>query len=569
MRLSGCPLGQDTVGRPKMLGNTLKGAQSVPMRSKLRPAAIWLTAALALFAANCSKPVAGEKELLGKIKGKASLRLADGSTISQPGVDEYSPYLVKLSDGYLALAYGSNQGGLHNLYITKSLTAFDGEFIPFFNTPQKITAGIDSGSKISFAAKASGTNVVVYVNYSGISSATVDPTNPGSTSLTGIANNTATAGHTIIGISGDGSKIYSTDGSGIGHSFEPGGSTVTPFGYGLDNATSATQVRQENSGYEDAILGVYFSSTYAAAGAQYFGPVIDLDTSLAFSGLSITSISTFSADSPANDIVLFSAFDFFEGFTEDLYVITSHTSKDLWDGAGFPGFDFFPSNPPPMPDHHYAFESGPWGGCSAGTAIDFGSPAPWAAGDCSNITFSSPSYNLTEYGIFNGTNANLNLGTQSLQNIFTVSAWVYIPPSASLSCATNCPIISNGNASTAYNGFRFYVNAVDMSLHFLSGDGSSDAGATTGAAVILDANWHHVAAVVNASLGGSSYVNIYVDGIDVTADNFATGNFTGGTAVRIGTDNDGTSFFDGNLDDVMMFDAELTPAEVAALAAAF
>jgi len=556
-----------------MLGNTLKGAQSGPMRSKLRPAAIWLTATLALFAANCSKPVAGEKELLGKIKGKASLRLADGSTISQPGTDEYNPFLVKLSDGYLALVYGSNQGGVHNLYVTKSLTAFDGEFIPFFNSPLTIQPSgspMNLGSKISFAAKASGTSVVVYIsNGSNISSGTFDPTAPTSGSLTNMSSPAAAASHTIVGISGDGSKLLTTDLSGIGYVFAPGDTTATAFGYGLDNATSATQVRQENSGYEDAILGVYFSSTYAAAGAQYFGPVIDLDTSLAFSGLSITSISTFSADSPANDIVLFSAFDFFEGFTEDLYVITSHTSKDLWDGAGFPGFDFFPSNPPPMPDHHYAFESGPWGGCSAGTAIDFGSPAPWAAGDCSNITFSSPSYNLTEYGIFNGTNANLNLGTQSLQNIFTVSAWVYIPPSASLSCATNCPIISNGNASTAYNGFRFYVNAVDMSLHFLSGDGSSDAGATTGAAVILDANWHHVAAVVNASLGGSSYVNIYVDGIDVTADNYATGNFTGGTAVRIGTDNDGTSFFDGNLDDVMMFDAELTPAEVAALAAAF
>jgi len=325
---------------PKMLGNLYIAHPAGLMLKKLPTTGLLAIASLiALLAANCAKPVASEKELLGKIKGKASLRLANGSTISQPGIDEYSPYLVKLSDGYLALVYGSNQGGLHNLYVTKSTTAFDGEFLPFFNTPQKITSGIDAGSKISFAAKASGTNVVVYVNYAGISSATLDPTNPGSASLSGITN-TAPSGHTIIGISGDGSKIYSTDGSGLGYSFEASGSTVTPFGYGMNNATSATQVRQENSGYDDAILAVYYSSTYAAAGEQYFGPIIDLDTSLAFSGLSITGISTYNADSAANDLVLFSAFDFFDGFTEDLYVITSHTSQDLWDAAGFPGLDF-------------------------------------------------------------------------------------------------------------------------------------------------------------------------------------------------------------------------------------
>ncbi len=325
---------------PKMLGNMCMPNQSGVMANRLPSSSMWVLAViLGLLVANCAKPVPGEKEMLGKIKGKASLRLADGSTISQPGTDEYSPYLVKLSDGYLALVFGSNQGGMHDLYVTKSTTAFDGELLPFFNTPQKITSGIGAGSRISFAAKASGTNVVVYVNYAGISSATIDPTNPGSASLSAITN-TAPSGHTIIGISGDGSKIYSTDGSGIGHSFEASGSTVTPFGYGMDNATSATQVRQENSGYDDAILGVYYSSTYAAAGEQYFGPIIDLDTSLAFSGLSITGISTYNADSAANDLVLFSAFDFFDGFTEDLYVITSHTSKDLWDAAGFPGLDF-------------------------------------------------------------------------------------------------------------------------------------------------------------------------------------------------------------------------------------
>lgn len=543
-----------------MLGNLYIAPQAVHMLKKLRSTGLWTMAALmVLLAANCSKPVPGEKEMLGKIKGKASLRLADGSTISQPGTDEYSPYLVKLSDGYLALVFGSNQGGLHDLYVAKSTTVFDGEFLPFFNTPQKITSGIGAGSKISFAAKASGTNVVIYVNYSGISSATVDPTNPGSASLSAISNG-FTSGHTIIGISGDGNNLYSTDGSGIGHTFEPGGSSVTPFGYGMNYATSATQVRQENSGYDNAILGVYYSSTYSAAGEQYFGPIIGLDTSLAFSGLMISSLSTFSADDPANDIVLFSAFDYFEGFTEDLYVITSHTSKDLWDESGFPGFDFFPTNPPPTPDHHYAFESAVWSTCSAGTAIDSGFPQ-WN-GDCSNVTFSSPSYDLfSDFGQFGGT-SQVTLGAQDVGSAFTISAWVYL--TSSPTCNANCPILANDYVAAAADGFRFYVDASLGKLAFDTGLASSSLQADSVTFVIPTDRWYHVAVTVDRNLDTAT---LYVDGSDVTNAGSTLPGFTtaASTALRIGmnADSDG---FTGDMDDVMIFSRVLDPAEIEALA---
>lgn len=308
------------------------------------------TLIIAVF--NCAPPPT-EKEMDGKIRGKASLRLADGSTISRDDSDEYNPYLLKMSDGYLVLVFGSDRTDCgsctgHNVFMARSLTAFDGEFLPYFSTPLPArisTNPINEPARINFAATASGTSVILYLNYSSGASQiyTGTYTNPQNPNVGSIAliTNTNHYNNTIIGISADGSQLYTTDSSEIAYAFNPTNSTAeNPFGYGMNNSTSAAQVRQENSGYTNAILGVSYGSTFAAAGDQWFGPILDLDTSLALSGLSITGMSTFSADSAANDRVLFSAFDFFEGFSEDLYLITSHSSKDLWDIAGFPGFDF-------------------------------------------------------------------------------------------------------------------------------------------------------------------------------------------------------------------------------------
>ncbi|AFM13284.1 hypothetical protein Turpa_2644 [Turneriella parva DSM 21527] len=525
-----------------MLGNLYIDTQAGPMSKKLRNTSMWVLAALlGLLAANCSKPVPGEKEMLGKIKGKASLRLADGSTISQPGTDEYSPYLVKLSDGYLALVFGSNQGGLHDLYVAKSTTAFDGEFLPFFNTPQKITSGIGAGSKISFAAKASGTNVVVYVNYTGISSATVDPTNPGSSSLSPITNNTATVGHTIIGISGDGNKLFSTDGSGIGHSFDPGGANVTPFGYGMDNATSATQVRQENSGYEDAIIGVFYGSTFAAAGQQYFGPIFDLDTSLAFSGLSITSMSTFNADSAANDLVLFSAFDFFDGFTEDLYVITSHTSKDLWDSAGFLGLDFSAALAPP-PDHWFDMFA------PATSCPNLGfSMTPWSA-ICTAIGDSSTgSYDGTEAGEFDGSTSNMTILGQDPGNFFTIAAWVNI--TSVTACSTSCVIVANSGLGASTDGFRLYVDATGA-VNFETGNGTLSLAISTPGGLISDVTWNHVMISVDRLSG---LATLYVNGFEEGTTNAIRTDFNTNATLTFGAPDGGANPITGLMDEIKIY----------------
>ncbi|HMV36663.1 MAG TPA: hypothetical protein PKD60_12265, partial [Turneriella sp.] len=81
-----------------------------------------------LVATYCSQPT---KEKIDLSKARASLRLADGSTISRDSSEEYSPYLVKMDDGHLVLVFGSNRTDCgscsgHNLFFARSLTVFDG-----------------------------------------------------------------------------------------------------------------------------------------------------------------------------------------------------------------------------------------------------------------------------------------------------------------------------------------------------------------------------------------------------------------------------------------------------------
>ena len=536
------------------------------MLNMLRRTAVFtLATVLVLLAAHCAKPVSGEKDLLGKIKGKASLRLADGSTISRDDSDEYSPYLLKLGDGYLALVFASNRDcagagcdpGTHNIFMAKSTTPFDGDYIPYFDTPLPIqipSTPLNSLSPVSYAAATINSDVIIYVNYSGSTyTGTFDPTNP--TASIAQITNTNHSTNTIIGISADGTNLFSTDGSGTAYVFSPSSSVAAnPYGYGMDYATSATQVRQENSGLQDSILGVYYGSSFTAAGQDYFGGILDLDLSLAASGLYLNQLSTFYTDTPATDTVLFSAWD---GLSDDIYVITSHTSYDLWYSVPFFGFDQF-LQPPPTPDHWYDFEF------ACPTATDSGDPGGWG-GTCSGITPTTTSYNGTTYGPFNGAGGQISLGLQTLPTTFTIAAWVYLPVSPS--CGTNCIIASNGAASTAYNGFKLFIDSTDMSLRLLTGDGSTEVTEISSPNALTDGAWYHIAAVINTDF---SYTIIFVDGIPVGTTTSIQDTFPRvSTTIRFGTDNDVTVFLNADMDDVMIYEYELDPLAILSLASAY
>ncbi len=532
-----------------------------------RIAHITLATIVLVLATHCSKPVAGEKEMLGKIKGKASLRLADGSTISRDDSDEYNPYLLKLSDGYLVLVFGSNRTDCvnctaHNIFLARSLTPFDGQVIPFFSTPlpaKLSTNPINEPGQISFAAAADGTSVVIYMNYSSgsnqIHTGTFDPTNPTVGSLTLITNSNH-YDNTVIGISADGTMLFSTDVNESGYAFSPTASIAAdPYGYGMDYATSVTQVRQENSGLQDSILGVSYGLSYTAAGNDWFGPIADLESAMLLNGMYLNSLSTFYVDDPSGDIVLFSAWD---GISDDIYVITSHTSYDLWYTVPFFGFDQFLA-PPPPPEHWFDFE---WA-CPGGLVPDSGTPGGWTGAQCTGVTINAASsYNGSQMGTF-GSGDSLDFGIQDLGYSFTLSAWVYVPTSAP--CGADCPIVANGFVSATTSGFRLNVDSTTMTLQFATSDGTTDLTADSFPGVLVADNWHHVAVTANQT---GEYALLYVDGVIVSNNVMTqTGYDTALSILQAGQDGSGN--FTGDMDDVMTFPYELGPIEIMALATTY
>ncbi|MFO1471528.1 MAG: LamG domain-containing protein [Turneriella sp.] len=521
---------------------------------------LWMPilAGLALFAVNCvPKPTA--KEMDGKVRGKASLQLADGSTISQDGSDEYNPYLLKLDDGYLVLVFGSNRNGLHNIYMTKSLEPYNGFEIPFFNPPALVTISsspIDDPSPISFAAYSNGANVFVAFNYYSVGQIRIGSTSnfaaPDITSLT-TPDNTNHYTDTIVGVSADGNRLLSTDAGGIAYSFDPNNGTDMGTGLGgfFDYSESITQVRQQNTGFDDSYMAVYYGGTFAGTKDMPFGSIFDFDISLLESGLFISHMTTFYGNDASEDLVLFSAFD---GISDDIYVVTSHTSGMLWSLVAFMGSDTFSVNAP-YPEHYFDFETATCG-------QDFGWVAGWA-GSC-GFTPTSPSYNFTDYAPFTSAeNMSLsNVQFDPLGEGFTIAAWILVDTSCD---ATNCTIIANADGSA--DGFRFYYDGTSNSLKFWSTSSSVSATAEAMAGIIPEdgLTWVHVAVVAD-SVNGTA--KLYIYGTDFSILTSAEAGFATGPAnARVGQFADGTYGFRGGIDNLLVYEYQLTDAEVSSLLA--
>ena len=528
--------------------------------------------ALAVFALNCA-PKPTEKELSGKIKGKMSLRLADGSPISTDEADEYNPYIVKLSDDYLVVVFGSNRtcGGCsgHNIFMAKSISPYSGLTLPFFNTPVVVKDGglpINLTNAANFAAVANTTNVVLYVNDNAgdIQKGSVsDPGNP--TAAFNAINNSAILSYKVIGVSSSGGDLVVVDTVNGGTSYTANPNVTespTAYGFALDSALSATQVRLDNSGYDDSYMAVtgfdgFFTTPIAATKAFPFGSIINFDLALLSSGLTITHISTLYGDPAENDIVLFSARD---EVSADLYVVTSHTSKALWDEIASFGGDTLG---PPPPDHWFMFDIlGP--PCGTDLGISF---TPWSPVTC-NFTATGPSYNFTDYAPLDGsTNTDMDLGNVNFDPYsagFTIAAWVKID---SACASANCTIVANTNSSGLVDGFRFYYDGAANQLKFFSRFGASATAQTSGTELFENGTtWQHVAVVANPSSG---YAYLYVDGSFVGATTTAEASFPTSGQAYMGQTINAAEFFNGGIDDLMVFEYELFDDEIAMLSYGF
>ena len=164
-------------------------------------------------------------------------------------------------------------------------------------------------------------------------------------------------------------------------------------------------------------------------------------------------------------------------------------------------------------------------------------------------------------GIFNGSTSIISIPQPTLSGGFSLSAWFNTTSSGFQSIIT-----MGGTNGVAAAGLNLFTNSGNVITSF--GNGSTESYTTTPGTVINTGEWFHVLLTTN-NLSTTSTVNLYINGVfaatNVTSPHptIDTTNYT--SAFSIGGRNmEGTlqTYFDGSIDQVRIFNKELTATEV-------
>ena len=143
----------------------------------------------------------------------------------------------------------------------------------------------------------------------------------------------------------------------------------------------------------------------------------------------------------------------------------------------------------------------------------------------------------------------------------TLEAWVKLNDTAkTYFIATKQP---SGTAGNNYSGNYEFRVGTDGRLSLLHQTSSSTAYSSyTSSNSITAGNWHHVA--VTLAVGGS--VGFYIDGLPAgRASQQGSFGMTTSEPLRIGTRKDGSSYFNGAIDELSLYNRALAASEIAAL----
>lgn len=138
----------------------------------------------------------------------------------------------------------------------------------------------------------------------------------------------------------------------------------------------------------------------------------------------------------------------------------------------------------------------------------------------------------------------------------TVEAWVNIPnPTAT----TQQVIVEMGSGSP--NGSRFTLNVISGQYLRIEIAGNGFTGTTD----ITDGTWHHVAVTYNPLNATGQKAKLYVDGVLEAQNDFTvTMNTTSTNNIRIGGRTDNVNYLSGSVDEVRVWDIELSATQILA-----
>jgi len=281
---------------------------------------------------------------------RATLKLANGAAISEAAYDDYSPIIVRLANGYLALVFGSTRTCAlsctnHNIFIASSVSVYSGTgALPAFLPPQPLVENgfspLNYSSRIGLAVQASGTNVIVYAQQAGDiirTSGAINPVSAGQINVGASLNSISEYNcysNRMLGLDSAGLMFASNGAGTLVYRFNPniigGGSCGSASNTQLAQASHISLMRQTSTGIADAYIVSDTAGNVSAQTATSNGPqMAALKASLAGYGLVLTGISVFQGATAAGDLLTFSAAPAI-GQKSDLYVMTYPTPQVLW-----------------------------------------------------------------------------------------------------------------------------------------------------------------------------------------------------------------------------------------------
>jgi hypothetical protein len=199
---------------------------------------------------------------------------------------------------------------------------------------------------------------------------------------------------------------------------------------------------------------------------------------------------------------------------------------------------------------------------SGSTASDvWGSNDGTINGATTGVSGANQTYSTNEAYSFDGTDDDIDLGTGSTvkvtdANAYTVGAWV------KSSAGSEAVIYGDYDGSGFFLVHNYTQSGVPEAQ--VRDDSPGNVARKVGSTAINDGNWHHVVAVIPAD-NSASGMKLYVDGsreletIDATQ---VPNTFTNTQNTRIGARGDQSTYYGGDIDDVRLYDKELTSTEI-------
>ena len=147
----------------------------------------------------------------------------------------------------------------------------------------------------------------------------------------------------------------------------------------------------------------------------------------------------------------------------------------------------------------------------------------------------------------------INAGSDSSLDItgttLSISAWIY-----ATGLVDEQPIVMKAESGSVNEGFGLYWVASELVFYV------TDTGNIASKIFTSEDNWHHVVGTYDGT-----DIDIYVDGVAGTSDDYTGNILTASAPLEIGALSGPGWYFNGSIDEVMIFNTSLSAAQVAAI----